>query len=65
MLCGDLGGRGAEVGVRSTGEGVCVYTYVIHFVVPQKHNIVKQLYSNFLNFSNMINKFRCILKFNG
>ena len=45
-------GDGGEEGVRAGGprEREYVYTYcvyiLIHFTVHQKHNIVKQLYSN-------------------
>ena len=49
MLCDHLEGWGREGG-REAHEGgdmgICVCIQLIHFVVQQKHNIVKQLYSN-------------------
>ena len=29
----------------SKKEGICVYIELIHLIIQQKHNIVKQLYS--------------------
>ena len=49
MLCDHLegwdgeGGRETQEG-RDTGIYVCIW--LIHFIVEQKHSIVKQLYSN-------------------
>ena len=57
QLCDDLevwdfrGGRWGVcgtwvVGSRALREKIYVYLYLIHIVVQQKHNTVKQLYSN-------------------
>ena len=39
-------GRMGEVGGRFKREGIYVYIQLIHFVVQQKNNMVKQSYSN-------------------
>ena len=46
MLCDDLEGWEVGVGRETPEEGVYVYIWLIHDVVQQKHNILKQLYSN-------------------
>ena len=49
MLCDHLEGWDREGGkeMREGGDmGIYVYIELIHLVVQQKHNIVKQLYSN-------------------
>ena len=38
---------GVGVGGTLKREGICVHMWLIHFIVQQKHNVVKQLYSNF------------------
>ena len=45
MLCDDLEGW-YGVGRREVQEGSYVYRWLIHFLVQQKHNIIKQLHSN-------------------
>ena len=40
MLCGDLSGKEIQK------KEIYVYVRLIHFAAQQKHNIVKQLYSN-------------------
>jgi len=39
-------GRMGDVGGRFKREGIYVYIQLIHFVVQQKNNMVKQSYSN-------------------
>ena len=52
----ERGRMGAGVGGRLTGEGIYIYVYVwlIHFTVQQKHNAVKQLYSDFFFFNEHV-----------
>ena len=45
MLCDDLEGW-YGVGRREVQERSYVYRWLIHFLVQQKHNIIKQLLSN-------------------
>ena len=46
MLCSDLEGSDVGVGGRLKRERIRVYIQLIHSVVQQKHQIVKQLSSN-------------------
>ena len=49
MLCDHLEGwnkKGGREAQEGGDMGICVYIQLIHFVVQQKYNIVKQLYSN-------------------
>ena len=50
MLCNDLRG-GMDGGGKKVqeGGGIYVHIWLIHFVVQQKQNTVKQLYLNFKN----------------
>ena len=43
---------GEVVGGRSKREGIYVYVWLIHFLVKQKHNIIKQLYSTKIKLKN-------------
>ena len=43
---------GEVVGGRSKREGIYVYVWLIHFLVQQKHNIIKQLYSTKIKLKN-------------
>lgn len=41
---------GVGVGGTLKREGIYVHMWLIHFTVQQKHNVVKQLYSDFFFF---------------
>jgi len=57
-LCALLRTRvGGGVGGRLKREGLYVYLWLIHLVVQQKLNIVKQLYSNLKNKKGHTKKF--------
>ena len=40
------------MGGRSKREGIYVYVWLIHFLVQQKHNIIKQFYSTKIKLKN-------------
>jgi len=49
VLCDDLevgGGGWGQMGGKFKSKGAYIYLQLIHIFVQQKHNTVKQLYSN-------------------
>ena len=52
MLCDDLEGGIGRVGGRLRREGIYVHLLLNQVVTPQKHNTVKQLFSNLKKINN-------------